>query len=503
MHNMVHVPNEIWYLIAEYLQDEDVKRLRGLNRVFFELAMSLRYHRLDFEGAPWVPFMISPLIQHIKSRYVARHVHDLYIDPNHIAYLVALQEQFDALTSHRGLRGKLGRIKAHSQYLIMQKLPKYLQSRLIGRSLPWTIEKTRGYAKVSRELDEVLPSLYNLRRCVVGWLTEAVQPSPHKMSFRWPMTLGVLRDLRIVNPPSYIHKLWFAIGPTLEELHLCITPTRLPHILGTAPYLFNRLRKFSLMMFKYSNGQFQPHDQGSLSSSAASSYLSIIYRFINCNRASLLSLVIQDWPHLNLATLFSHLEHIPYLQELRLHIPFDRHHLADAASLARFLADHSNTLSSLALHYVQCSAFCSIPLAGLDMHDEQLEQILGHTEFPSLCSLDLSLMGVTEISQMLRQIQHLCHPRLESLELATYCMDIHELQLLCSSFAGMPDPPLRRLYIYILNLRKAELDLLARSFPSLDSLHLLSIVVNEDFPAVRDAFPVRVGSITHRELVAV
>ena len=40
---MHELPPEIWYRITEYLSDADLKQAIGLNRLFFERGMNLRY----------------------------------------------------------------------------------------------------------------------------------------------------------------------------------------------------------------------------------------------------------------------------------------------------------------------------------------------------------------------------------------------------------------------------------------------------------------------------
>jgi len=44
---MHELPPEIWYRITEYLSDADLKQAIGLNRLFFERGMNLRYKTVD------------------------------------------------------------------------------------------------------------------------------------------------------------------------------------------------------------------------------------------------------------------------------------------------------------------------------------------------------------------------------------------------------------------------------------------------------------------------
>lgn len=46
---MIDIPPEIWYRIALFVPDEDLCHLLGVNNVFFEIGMNLRWKDVAIE----------------------------------------------------------------------------------------------------------------------------------------------------------------------------------------------------------------------------------------------------------------------------------------------------------------------------------------------------------------------------------------------------------------------------------------------------------------------
>ena len=43
---MANIPPEIWFHIAKFIPNKDVRDLLGVNRVFFNIAMDIRYREI-------------------------------------------------------------------------------------------------------------------------------------------------------------------------------------------------------------------------------------------------------------------------------------------------------------------------------------------------------------------------------------------------------------------------------------------------------------------------
>ncbi len=47
---MVELPPELWLYIAEFIPDRELRNLLDVSRVFYEVALNVRYNEITIEG---------------------------------------------------------------------------------------------------------------------------------------------------------------------------------------------------------------------------------------------------------------------------------------------------------------------------------------------------------------------------------------------------------------------------------------------------------------------
>ncbi|KAF9476147.1 hypothetical protein BDN70DRAFT_863714 [Pholiota conissans] len=424
---MKPLPPELWILIAEQLPPDDLLKLIGVNRLFFNLIMNELYGQLSFITAdPHVFLENDDLI-------MCERVRVLTMWPS------AVRDAVKAVD--------------HEKNKIEQG-PERPQSPL-SKPLPY-LHKIGGMFKHTRSLS---------RPNITPPSAREQLPSPED---RLDMFLSVIRKLKNVDEfeinwyldhgprasawhVSFFPEIWSSIGHNLRRLSIDIQVFKLNDVIKSCGSMPN-MEELQLTL-RCDSARPHPGD-------------TVVPYFLNKFSPTLRALSIKTIGHQPLSTNFLLLDYFPRLTKLSLIMPLDAKHLSDPSGLEQLLRNHPN-LQDLCLRYSRC---CIEPLEDGFKTLQGRHQIYSGIQLPGLRALELGLhLPVPRgTDPMLDSIARLGKD-LTSLTLVDRSLTLDEVKVLLRLF---PSYHLRRLSLFARFLTPQLIDVIAHSCPDLNSLAL-------------------------------
>ncbi|KAJ7117690.1 hypothetical protein C8R44DRAFT_879244 [Mycena epipterygia] len=409
---MSEIPYDIWRHIATFLPAAILlTKLYSVNRAFLELAAETRYQAITFAAYETA----KPLIKHVKESKLVRSVE---VQP----WIVRANEP-KPCSSWSSSIWKL---------LNACVLPTYKFDEDV---------EAQGLKRLRKQIQRVtaaIKGLPNLNKYHIDWDEGPV----HKEFFH-----------------ALLHSVIPAVGRGLCSLSLKVP---LPYM-HTLPSLAQHLPYLEQLAITLHTGAYMALD--------ISRNLEGLVVFINALLHKLRSFSLHTTPtstYLDLGPLFDHLGHGRRLRSFTLCIPFDGRHLADPATLRRFLFKHRSTLESLALRTTRAAAHTT---PGASEAKFWIRETLKNHPLPALSQLSLGLRPLrTELGPLLRYLTQI-GPQLSVLRLLERPLEYTELAQILDVLASAR--LLRVLALRIRWLSPEVIDLLAAKLPALNTLELI------------------------------
>ncbi|KAF9467640.1 hypothetical protein BDZ94DRAFT_972268 [Collybia nuda] len=289
----IRLPVEVWLHILSFIPGGmEIRRLIGLNHIFFEAAMNDIFREVIFVPSDNSGCNLKRLTQ-IREPSIGHRIRSLYVRPPTI----------ELGPPRAGVLSSLKNIIYHSHRSIRRK--------------------KRNNA-ILKALYLAIPNCKNVRELTLhheaGFATKDT-PSPVFLQNMWSVVGPNLRKLRIISP-------WERLSLLLEE-KATLPVTNLEELSIT----FILLRSFE-------NVPWSP-----VPILTSRSFIA----FAQSQRHSLQSLTISSFERLEMSSYFEELGYFPRLKQLRILVMMDRHTLPQPSSLTRFLDMHKDTLETIGI----------------------------------------------------------------------------------------------------------------------------------------------------------
>ncbi|KAG6850374.1 hypothetical protein H0H93_014328 [Arthromyces matolae] len=410
------LPTELWFIILSLLPWSYRRKVIGVSRHLFEIAMDSLYNEFRFVADD--KQMVRALKQ-LKHPSICLRVRHIYIRPDFLPGVDTTQ----AMTHKRTILS--------------------FPTRLFKRRSDSTSDLKRAQEVIQLAND-------NLHKC-----TQAIA-----------LTI-VLHDLDISPVPSFtkfFQSLLSIHGSRLRDLVVDVTLEKWLMILN--PSVFQHLSNLTSLTIKLSGSRFTEPSGGIVKESVVASIASL--------SQTLESLIISTPTLIVLNPLFDGVARLPALRKfiLSINIPFVmeyRVQIRPTSSLPAFIKRHQATLQHLAIRVHHCQTFL-LPYElwllndGLDLSKiEQLE--LGVFSSPSL------RLGNTSWSQAMASLPAL--PLLRSLIIHDKVLSFSEIEDLCNILsASKAMATLRHLELKIRQISPKVVDFFAQRLSLIEEFEL-------------------------------
>ncbi|KAG6916356.1 hypothetical protein DXG01_007192 [Tephrocybe rancida] len=413
----VELPPELWLLVATYLEDEDIHRALGLNRIFFEKVMA-RYREVSLIqlNRPWL-FMRT--IEALGSPVVGNRVESIKLWPSASWYAI-----YDLPTHPKVVVPKKWSLRS------LLRLPQKHEAQQ-KRSSTVIAHPPEMHFLFTEKLAAVMaasPNLVNVKELTVHWENKAMPLFCPLLRAWLPMFGGNLRSLSLTAPRSAVEAfLPSSITlPCLEDLSISLL-----------------------------------HSEPS------------VLEFINGLQPTLQSLSIEMPVGYNSFRLpIELLETFPDLIKFSLTMPFDAYHFIDPTGFNRFFLRHTGLqeLTMLGCKVVCGGMYCeAIHMHGSNDVVDWYERCLHDVAFVGLHSFQLGLpISIFPSAGPLKCFRMLSRS-LASVTLIGVRLSFSEVSRLVTALGG---PVLKVLSLTIDALSPDLIDLLAMTCPNLDKLAL-------------------------------
>ncbi|KAL0955894.1 hypothetical protein HGRIS_002091 [Hohenbuehelia grisea] len=414
---MATLPAEIWMEIARYIPRIELKRLYAVNRVFFRLAMEMRYSHIHIK---YLTIVDARMLSCLRNDHMANLVQSFTICDAAVWSLASLTRQ------QAQFQPKPFTPRALS--ILLQRL------RLLLRRSSYKLAPKSQTKAISRSNNgQGAPATAPLEAPNIIW--------PGFRLF-WP-NLGT--NLRILN-----------LEATVDELPRLLKRSSIPSCIEDlsirlVPWPYTRRMKVIRLA--------KPESM----TSVIPSLLSLINR-----QRSLRALSLKIQRSSDFSPFFAALDHFPLLEKLILAIA----RLDDVSGLRRFLNSHGKTIRELSISSYLVDRLDTENIFSIVKHprNDLPEAII----LPNLTTFELDLsesywpwntQAITKTLPLFTQVQ--------SFRITARRLQDHEIDELCAAFkATIRTTPIQCLAISVWDLNKALIDLLAESIPSLKSLSI-------------------------------
>jgi hypothetical protein len=420
------LPLELWFLIADLLDPQDLYKLIGVNRTFFEMIMNEVYDHLSFITQE--PRVFSEKLKALQSSVMAERVRILTLWPS------AVRDAIKAI-DHEVVKVP-ERAASPKPMLYLQKV-----ERLFGHVRPPERPMTPP------RLHDPLPSPQER----LEMFTSAMRSlkNVEELEVNWYLDNGSKTSAWHV---PFFPDIWSSIGHKVRKLTMDIQLFKFDDVVkacGSMPLV----EELYLTM--------------RCDSALGSSGGTAVPYFINKFGSTLRVLSIKTIGHQELSAMFQLLGTFPHLTDLALVMPLDSYHLQDPSGFSRFLRDHP-ALRTLCLRYARCCKDCTDD--GFKTHNGKHELYSGIT-LPALRCIELGLripIPQDGKSAMLNSVARL-GKEITSLTLTDRSLTLTEVKSVLRYF---PTYRLRKLSLFTQLLSPQLIDVLAKSCPDLNSLSL-------------------------------
>ncbi|KAG6857418.1 hypothetical protein H0H87_004780 [Tephrocybe sp. NHM501043] len=423
------------------LPDDTLNGLLGLNRLFFDLAMDIRYRRIELHDV--TPDALKILSQLRTYPTVAKRVRSLKVQLDQLGRLriAATITSLSHLTdpSTRTLRERLRSALLHPHLSLLNVIPPVKPPKPASISFEAFLDELAG----------VLPSMSNVEAFQVeSWNL----PKEHDLfpffSAAW---LGFGKTLRSLSLGSNIEgfkiiKSSRPVLPAVKELHFEFTNN------------MNTLNPISPeALASVAMDHIQLHD--------------FVVPIVNDLSAQLEVLKIWSWASTDLSQFFKSLFPFPHLHTLSIWAAFNRSFTHDSSGLSQVLSRTSPTLKELMLRLNPTGSRVFDPESDLALchwltdivnNDERFSAGLRMLElYPSASDAGLDAL-ITCIER--------CANTLERLNVRDRYLFVPEIFRITSAFHS--DAHLTFLRLNVRKLSVELFDVFAKSFPNLKTLAL-------------------------------
>ncbi|TFK70984.1 hypothetical protein BDN72DRAFT_895964 [Pluteus cervinus] len=210
MIRMPDLPIELWLDILSYLPPGSTRKLLGVNRTFFELAMNEIYQRISFTEDN---DEIQKTFDQLRNPTIAKRVRRLYLSP-HIHVVPAYQRQLPSpgfISSFiKGLDEEI------RNWLPFPETPLATTARDRGISLPWISPLTKPSHNFLLQATEALSACSELRELCIFPRSIALEDGP-------------------IPPPfgTLLSNIWGTHATRLKRFDLFVTPAEIPFIVNS------------------------------------------------------------------------------------------------------------------------------------------------------------------------------------------------------------------------------------------------------------------------------
>ncbi|GLB40242.1 putative protein with domain at the C-termini of GCD6, eIF-2B epsilon, eIF-4 gamma and eIF-5 [Lyophyllum shimeji] len=428
------LPTEVWLLVARFVDEEVLRDLLGVNRLFLDLAMDIRYSKIEFDD---MTLKASKTISRLSDPTIARRVRRLDLQLNQLARRKPVERGVPGRVSPRGFMQRLTTALLH----LHPSLPSLLASAKSDSSKsPRTIS--------FEDLTAVLPAMVNVEEFSID-------------SWNLPTQF----DLR-----PFFSAAWLGFGTKIRKLSLGGNIEGFKVLLASKPVL----SALEELHFEFTDNMNPPRPNSTeglhIDTTTRTLLRDFVAPFINDLGAQLRVLKLCSWASIDLSSFFKQLGPFPRLQTLKVWAAFDRSFANDPSGLTQVLYGAAPTLKHLMLRLNPSGLFVH-PEADLALCNWLAETVNNNDQLATgLRSLELyPSAGVAGLDCLIVLIRRSA-ATLERLNVKDRYLLLPEITRISAPFSSYT-----RLRYLRLNVRKLPVelfDLLAPSFPNLHSLVL-------------------------------
>lgn len=432
------LPLELWLHVLGLLPKHYLRKMMGINRTLFELAMNEMYQEIRFiEDGQDMARILDQLkyvhycfdfIQPCDScstsyPHISQRVQHLYIRP-----------------------GFFSQMDGPPQGKISQRSTGDIWKKYFCLSADVSLESSRSLGRLESQGGNILSVAQDaLARC------QRVEE----------ITI-VLHDL-LPPPtfPTFLRAMWTSLGPRLSKLNIDATLVKLPLLFD--PDIARDLSRLTDLNIHLAVSRFPYVSQRN------SLIPQILLPFIVSLKGTLESLTLSSAEVLDLSPLFHGLGYFPHLQKLDLHIVMNRlTTLTDPHALTFFMTLHKYNLRHFSMRVHHPSVLNNPSDVSYEIW---VTETLSNIEFPVLESLTLGLYAGYPLKDTI--IPRLCSaklPNLVSVAFSDIPLSHNDIQAILSHVAGAI--PWQTLRLNVMQLSPQLIDTLAAQLPHLNELDL-------------------------------
>lgn len=426
------LPPEVWLHVAQFIPDNAIRTLMGVNRLFFNLAMDARYRKIIFVDINEKSAMALNTLSQLADPAIAKRVRRLELPLNQLIKPYTRRSSRTYSPSSTKIR----------------KFTTTLFYPLVSSTGPYKKPRNVSLETLIEDITKVLPLMTNLEEF---HLPSGISPKPIDLQpFFTAAWAGFGRNIRILSLGGNIDG--FQVLPAsqpvltaLEELHLEFTDTMNLPTPNTSAAVVAADRRRTLL-----NNCVAP--------------------FINGLGSRLRVLKICSWSSIDMSTFFKHIGPFPILHTFSVWAVFSISFASDPSGLTQALYGVSPNLKDLTLRLHSSTHFSEVQfgdvlyqwLKGTLHNNNQFGRHLTHLQLnppPIEAGLDNLIVFIQRSAATLMHLyvrdRYLHYPEIKSI-----------------STAFSPYTSLQSLRLNVRKLPVELLDLLAKSFPNLKNLTL-------------------------------
>ncbi|KAF8808679.1 hypothetical protein BYT27DRAFT_7188646 [Phlegmacium glaucopus] len=297
---MANIPPEIWFHIAKFVPNQDLRDLLGVNSIFFDISMDIRYRQVLITTRAIIQSMKT--LKRLSDPFIASRVHRLSLELTHIKGFSPPLNSNSTLKSSSHFRNQL-------QHTII---------RVFGSSKSPRLQPvTVTFTDFINEIISTTNHLVNVRELFID---------------SWHLPLSY-------DPQPLFSSFWSSFGPKLHTLSLSGNLEGYRTLINSSP-TFDGLQELRI---EFTNNIFRVDTDAD-----GVILVDVLLPFINNLAPYLVSLRLWSWAYVDLSAFFSQLAPFPGLKTLNVRTAFNKA-FGDASGLKGLIRDSSGTLQRVDL----------------------------------------------------------------------------------------------------------------------------------------------------------
>lgn len=307
MSDPMHIPTDVWLHVAKFIPDDTLQNMLGVNCLFFDLAMDVRYKEVSMKSI--CPTTMRTIAR-LTDPFVARRVKRVHLRLNHLERWL----NHPASRRESPMSSKLWRRFQTTLHLPCFSHP-VLESWLLAA--PCTPASFEGLVK---GLTIILPGLVNVVEFSID-------------SWNWPPEFDLA---------PFFSAAWSGFGKTVRKVSLGGNLEGFKELITSKPQ-FDSVEELDLEFTNnLSRSPSDPVDDEAI-------LFYYVAPFISSVSTHLQSLRIWSWASADLSTFFQHLGPFPALRSFGVRAAFNRSFRDDPSGLTQLLRSTAPTLRELEL----------------------------------------------------------------------------------------------------------------------------------------------------------